>query len=229
MIRGIDIHNWFVIQFALLILTAPILETALKRKSASVIGRWTLLLLIVNVVFGYILGYVNVNGYNYMNFILLYFMGRYVKAIKESRTSLYIHIRRYGILYWILSSLILMTGMFFLWCIGHVPSSIKYFGYNNPLILISAFCLFVVFSSFRIQSRLINIIATGMFGVFLLHTPPEIIPIRNVYSAQIFENYGYVGIFVETIVLFIVLTLIAVTVERFNNKALKFIYGIIKK
>lgn len=229
MIHGIDIHNWFVVQFALLVLSAPILESVLREKDTKTIGQWVVLLLIINVFFGYILGYVNVNGYNYLNFILLYFMARYVRVMKENKSPLYIHIKKYGILYWLLPSLLLMAGMICLWHLGHVPSSIRYFGYNNPLILLSSLSVFILFSSLNIRSIHINKIATGMFGVFLLHTPPEIIPIRNAYSSLIFQDFGYMGIFIEAIALFSVLTIIAVPVENINSRLLNIVYGIIKK
>lgn len=68
-----------------------------------------------------------------------------------------------------------------------------------------------------------------MFGVFLMHTPPEIIPIRNALSSQVFQDYGYIGIFTEVICLFIILSLIAVPIEQVNKRILQAIYGLIKK
>ncbi|MCH3980523.1 MAG: hypothetical protein LKE41_01130 [Prevotella sp.] len=63
LIHGIDIHNWFVIHFALLVLSAPILEAALQGKSSDCLFRWIVLPLIINVFFGYLLGNINVNGH----------------------------------------------------------------------------------------------------------------------------------------------------------------------
>lgn len=112
---------------------------------------------------------------------------------------------------------------------GHFHHSDKYFGYNNPLILLSAFALFCYFSSLKIQSKTINTIATGMFGVFLMHTPPEIIPIRNQYSSVIFKSYGYAGLLLEAVCLFVIFTFISIFIEQFNKKIVKHIYVIIKK
>lgn len=198
LLYGIDIHNWFVINFAMLVLTAPIIEVAFE-------------------------------GMKERTFILLYFMARYVRLMKDNNSQLYLHFKRYGVHYWLLSSVILTVGMICLYKLGHLPQSVRYFGYNNPLILLSAFSVFILFSSLKIQSKYINIIATGMFGVFLMHTPPEIIPIRNAYSFQIFQTYGYLGIFAEVIILFMVLTLIAVPVEHINQRISQVIYGFIKK
>ena len=68
-----------------------------------------------------------------------------------------------------------------------------------------------------------------MFGVFLMHTPPEIIPIRNALSSLVYQQYGYLGIFTEAILLFICLSVVAIPVERLNKQILKALYGFIKK
>ena len=229
LIHGIDIHNWFVIHFALLVLSAPILEAALKGKDEKTVGKWVILLLIVNVIFGFLLGYVNDNGYNYLNFILLYIIARYIRLIKEKQTILYVHIRKFGIIYWIMSAMLLAIGFLALYKLGKMPSSIRYFAYNNPLVLFSTFCIFVVFSSLKFQSKYVNIIATGMFGVFLMHTPPEIIPLRNKISSSIFLQYGYLGIFVEVSILFAILTIIAIPTERQNRLISKTLHNSFKK
>lgn len=229
LIHGIDIHNWFVVHFALLVLSAPILEASLQGRSSECLIKWIILLVIINVFFGYILGYVNTNGYNYLNFIMLYFIARYIRLIKEDNSPLYVHFKKFGLFYWIISAIILTLGIVILWKLGHVPNSVRYFGYNNPLILLSAFALFTYFSSIKIQSKTINTIATGMFGVFLMHTPPEIIPIRNHYSSLIFQDFGYGGLMLEGVCLFTILALVSIFVERNNKEIVKLIYGFIKK
>lgn len=229
MAHGIDLHNWFVIHFALLILMSPILESALQGQTSKTLQKWIFLLLIINVVFGYILGYVNINGYNYLNFILLYVMARYIRVLKEGHHKFSETISKYSLFGYFLSAFLLVAGVMILYYSGHFHHSDKYFGYNNPLILLSAFALFCYFSSLKIQSKTINTIATGMFGVFLMHTPPEIIPIRNQYSSVIFKSYGYAGLMLEAVCLFVILTFISIFIEQFNKKIVNHIYVIIKK
>lgn len=227
--HAIDVHNWFVIHFAMLVLMSPILEAALQGKSSIILIKWMLLLLIINVVFGYILGYVNINGYNYINFILLYVMARYIRILKDEQNKTIETISKYSLFVYILSALLLVAGAMLLYHLGHFHNSVKYFGYNNPLILLSALALFCCFSSLKIHSKAINTIATGMFGVFLMHTPPEIIPIRNQYSSVIFKSYGYAGLLLEAVCLFVILTFISIFIEQFNKKIVRHIYVIIKK
>lgn len=122
-----------------------------------------------------------------------------------------------------------MGGMVLLSFIGKIPDGVRYFSYNNPLILLSSICIFTFFASLKIQSKYINLIATGMFGVFLMHTPPEIIPIRNAKTAVIYASYNYLGIFIEAILLFFILTLVTVPIEYVNKKILKSVHDVIKK
>lgn len=99
LVHSIDIRNWFVVQFVLLIFMSPMLEATLNGQSRVTLGKWVGLLLIVNVCFGYFLGYVNSNGYNYLNFIQLYVIARYIRLMKEEKTSLYVHITKYAFFY----------------------------------------------------------------------------------------------------------------------------------
>lgn len=230
LIKGIDIHNWFVVNFAVLVLTAPILESSLKNINRRTLEKWLVFLFIANIFFGWIMGIVNTDGYNYVNFVFLYFIARYIRLTQEEGSKVYNCGRKYGLIIWILTGLVLTAGMVganvFL---GKSLKATHYFGYNDPLVILSAISLFVVVSSLKIQSRYINIIATGMFGVFLMHTPPEIIPIRNSLSSLVYQQYGYLGIFTEAILLFICLSVVAIPVERLNQQILKALYGFIKK
>lgn len=161
------IYNWFVVSFIILVLVAPMLEKILANATNKEMLYYFYILTIVNIIFGYIGGNLNVNGYNVLNFIYLYFIARILRCYSD--TVLYKKIFRYGLLIWIAISLLLAVG--FIFYSEYVPYStahtMRYFAYNNPLVLLSSVSFFAWFSLLKIQRNWINNVARGTFGVFL--------------------------------------------------------------
>ena len=126
------------------------------------------LLSIVTFLFGYHWKYMNGNGYNFLNFIYLYYLARYVRVQKENTYVKYLF--KMGLPIWVGCSVLL--GVFHTWRIsgGHVYDSISYFGYNNPLVVLSSISLFCWFSTMKFESKIINFIAGGTFAVYLVST-----------------------------------------------------------
>ena len=144
------IYNWFVINSIILVLVEPVLEKILANATNKEILYYFYLLTIVNFLFGYIGGNLNVNGYNVLNFIYLYFIARILRCYSD--TVLYKKIFRYGLLIWIAISLLLAVG--FIFYSEYVPYStahtMRYFAYNNPLILLPSVSFFAWFSLLKI-------------------------------------------------------------------------------
>ena len=173
------IYNWFVVSFIMLVIIAPMLEKIISNSTDKEMLQYLGLLTVINILFGYLLGNLNANGYNVLNFIYLYFVARILR--RYSTTILYKKIFHFGLLIWIIISIVLAVG--FVFYSKYVPYStahtIKYFAYNNPLILLSSVTFFGWFSLLRLQRNWINIFAQGTFGTFLLHTTITIQHYRN--------------------------------------------------
>lgn len=207
-------HYWFVTHYVLLVMLAPALETLLSGQNSKTIGKWVLVLLVVNVLFGWFWDIVNFDGYNYLNFIMIYVIARFVRLIKTEGTRLYQHVSKYGLAYYALASIALALGMFLLSEIGRTPASMHYFGYNNPILLFSCFCLFTWFSDKGFKSGIINIVATGMFGVYLIHTSSALEKVWPTIPSVAYVDYGYIAILFSSVFLFAILSVISVVVEQ---------------
>lgn len=211
-------YYWFVTHYAILVLIAPILEYALEGQNSIVVGKWVLTFFVINVIFGFFLEESTLlTGYNYTNFVLLYLMARYIRIIKEEQKKSYINIRSKGMLYWIICSLLLSLGLIFLCKIHKVPASMHYFGYNNPILLFACFSLFTYFTKFSFYSRLINWLATGMFGVYLMHTSSSLERVWQGYASIFYINFGYVGLIASSILLLAILSVFAIIIEKFTS------------
>lgn len=211
------LHNWFIVAYVMLLFMVPVLETALSDNSNygrlrlssvefifSRIDMYVMSLLVVAVFFGWVLQYLNVDGYNMLNFVLLYVLSRWLRIkiesgkLKTSRWSLFS-------LYILMS--IILTVLFILYFgVTKHESSIQrtmhFMGYNNPFVLISAVCIFLLFQKIRIQSNLINKLAISVLGVFIIHGVPYVASLWRGGAIVAFQSYSYVGLFFFDVAIF---------------------------
>ena len=209
-------NNWFVLHFILLLMFSPILEAALSNIQIKTLRIWIILLVIINILFGWGKGVFNVNGYNVMNFIFIYMLGRYLKI--ERHAGFLLLLRKYPILTYLLSSLIIscMFVFCYIYIAKYVPAT-RLWGYNNPFVVLSAMCLFVFFEKINCQNKWINNIAKCAFPVFLLHTGITIQPIRNLCGHEVYTMFGYSGLLILAIFIYITCSLLAYPIEKIKN------------
>lgn len=195
-------QNWFVIAYLMLLIVSPILERSLKNIAYAELKHWIWLLIILNIGFVLLLGKLNDNGYNVIQFIFLYYISRFLRISCENHKRWFFILERYSMVLYIMAVLFLTMGYLLLYTIDYQPSSIKWFGYNNPLVIIVSVALFVCIVKTNIRSNIINLLATGVFGVFILHTTKYIIPVRNEFAHNIYVCYGYFGIVLLSAIIF---------------------------
>ena len=211
--------NWFVVAYMMLLLVSPMIEKSLEGISSKQLLYWLILLTVFNLYFGYYLGKVNNNGYNVVHFVWLYYIARYLRITRDERWNK--QMQKAGLWIYFGNSLLMALVFIFMSNVGHPIASMKWFSYNNPLLMLSAIGFFIWISQFKFKSHLINLIATGMFGVFLLHTTPYVIPFRNEVTSMVYSQLGYSGIFIEMLALFVILCGISIGINRCNEKIVK--------
>lgn len=208
------LNNWFVTAFIMFLLMIPLVERMLENTDMMTLGRFIILLTVFNVLFGYCWGELNTNGYNAVNFVYLYVIGRYLRYC--SPHPFYKKWASYGYILWLSCAIPLVVG--FLLLTRFVPwkegLSQKYFGYNNPFVLLSSVGLFLSFSVMRIHSLLINKLAKGVFGVFLMHTTSIFIYYRVTYIRALYEEHGYMSLLVVALLIFGIGSFVALFVEK---------------
>ena len=75
---------WFVTAYVMMALCAPFLEVALKWLKLKELALCVIGLTVVNVGFGWGLGVVSPCGYDFVNFLYLYVLGRLIRRVNES-------------------------------------------------------------------------------------------------------------------------------------------------
>ena len=193
--------NWFVVSYMMLLLVSPLIEMSLMNLEFKEFKKWMILLCVFNIVFVLLLNRLNDNGYNVVHFIFLYYVARFLKTMKDSGNLWYKRFEKYSLHIYIIMVLALTAGYLFLDEYRHAPKSIKWFGYNNPILLIASVAFFISIAKIRLKSRWINYLASGVFGVFILHTTKYMIPFRNDITHDVYLNYGYIGIIALSVII----------------------------
>ena len=143
-----------------------------EKASRLQLGMFIVLLLAASSYLGWGLHYSKEfnDGYSFVSMILLYITGRYLRLHH----------------YWLVNRSYKVDAAFFLlyvvintalalWRIQN-PYRMSLFALNNPIQLYGAVCFFLFFTKIQIQSTLINKLAMGTFGIFLLQMHPHVIP-----------------------------------------------------
>lgn len=105
----------------------------------------------------------NQSGYNIVNFLLLYIVGAYINIIIDIASK-----RKKQIVLCALFSFFVIFSWSYLGDLKNITTSAL--NYDNPFVIILAVCIFLLFNSINVkENKIINSLARGAFGVYLLH------------------------------------------------------------
>ena len=174
-------HNYFITLYAALYIISPYINLLLQRLGEKKLKRFlfTMLLLfsvwptivdfsgeVFNIEwFGFstIGAWGNQQGFNIVNFVLLYLVGAYIRL----RNVQVQNWRR-----WV-GGVALLICVIFAWSVGNEYLSL--FGlrsawvYHNPLVIAMAALLFILFKDLNFSSHIVNELAGAAFTCFLFH------------------------------------------------------------
>ena len=183
-------HNqglWFVTCYIGLFLISPLLNAAVSYLNEKKESEWFKVLCglaIITFYFGYLWRTdLNHNGYNLLNFIFLYMIGRYLNlkntACQKKCKSIYL-LTSYFVCTLITASLSIFLLLY------KESSDYMYYWtwrYNSPFVILGAVSLFMFFNLLTIRKKWINYIAASTFSVYLIH--------ENVHVNMLIYDYVY--------------------------------------
>ena len=173
-------HNpyWFVLIYLFLMVFAPLLNLAYEKMPQRSTDLFLIALIIISCYFGYLWNNnTNYDGYNLIQFIMMYCIGR---KIRYSNFSLP---KSTSLIGFIICSVVCGISIYYAWLFGHPSRAWKCALYNNPIVIGSAIFLMLLFKNFQINSRTINLISRSAFGIYLFQ---ESLPVQKLL-------YGYVA------------------------------------
>lgn len=174
--------NYFVVQYSVVYLLSPYLNRTIDSLCRKELNQFAILLFIClsvcptiadvvqNISREMFMGintismYGDDSGYTLINFILMYFVGCYIRKVELC--NYHINKRIFLLL------LLLLWCVLFVWrYIGlRFYEKISATSYCNPVVIMCAVITFVIFKRINIKNnRIINELAGGAFTVFLTH------------------------------------------------------------
>lgn len=156
-------YRWFVTAYIVLLLLIPFIN-----KSLHNIGKYEhkILLVIFTIIFCIWPSFlpsppIDDFGYGFVHFVYLYLISSYIR--------LYIVVDKYLYLPY-LCGFLYLTFSFIIYIIVHFHITNTGWAYNNLFVVLQAVSLFMCFLRIKVDSRIINVLASCTFGVFLIHT-----------------------------------------------------------
>lgn len=160
---------WFITQYVLLYLFAPILNAAVKALNKKNFIYVLILLAIINIYFGFIWGGAfNSSGNSFINFIFLYMIARYVYLHVNLDTQNKKHVQMRFLSLYIVLSLVLGLTILLLHHFHFTRWTYKIWYHNNPLLILSSVSMIIIFSLIKINSKKINYLAKSCLAVYLI-------------------------------------------------------------
>lgn len=171
---------WFITSYLCLYLLAPVINAFIETAERVMYRN----ILIAFFVFQTIYGFCSngaaflMKGYSAMSFIGLYMLAGYFKK--------YVNVQKYTKIMYLciyisatlLLSILYIGGEY----VGISAISSRCIDYSNPLVIISAMSLLLLFAKIDITSKFINSIGASCFAIYLVHTN------SNVYSSYYLQS-----------------------------------------
>lgn len=228
-LRSFFVHSnfmalWFIPPYIALYWLAPMLNTFIEKAPLSSVRRVLLAFVLLNLILGWVHDYLHfVNGYSFLNFILIYLIARYINHFNP-KWSQY-KIRNYISLYILIC--IFFIGIIYLTYAlkpDVVNLLIKLFHYNSPIVHAASICFCLIFTKLKFQSKFVNWIAYSSFAIYLLHQDP-LIGARwmKQFCQQLFSTHNIFYYSAAMLALTATFFIIAILIDQFRLNLWKII------
>lgn len=176
--------NWFIRAYVGLYIISPLINAFLEKASKRRLELFLIAFFIFQSVWGWLGAAKFVEqGYSTFSFVGLYVLARY------SRLHLVNSVKRWGGGIYVLCVVLISLTYWLVVKVG--IGRIDVYAYVNPLVVLSSLGLLLWFSQLNIESsKFINWVAKSSFGVFLIHSNPNIgEPVFKVFACRIYDRF----------------------------------------
>lgn len=177
----------FVKYYIILYFLSPLLNAFVDKNDNKKIMLYVVVLFFAE-------NFISRSETSFMNFCLLYLIGRWI-----SRTSLIQKIRFNPLYAYLIVTVVITAIVFFMHAKLHLnvkqtQSFILGYSYYSPLVILQSVFLFLAFGKLNFQNRAVNWCAASCFAIYLIHMHPAIKEIgyysftRSLYQRPFFEH-----------------------------------------
>ena len=202
--RMVFIKNWYILSYMLLLILSPVLNAFAENVSRKEYRLFLLLFWGFALTYGYFSSASTFNGgYSPIFFFGLYLLVRYIRIYSPKFATLPI----YADLLIYLACTVLITVMFC--CLG-----ISCYTYLNPLVIISAIHISLVFTKFELKNKVVNWFAASAFAAYLLHTSPCIADGFRQFFKDLWAANPAAIFWIKTISIIVAIMVVAVILDQ---------------
>lgn len=220
---------WFFSCYFVVYLISPYLNKLIENIDRKMFKK---LLITLFLVFSILPFFTNnllfvESGYTLNQFVFMYLIGAYIRKYEVNvhlMEKYNLYQKRFFLMLIFLLAFIMNFSLNYI-CqfamnldsniINYISSSLKslLLAYNNPLVIIQAVSVFLLFGTFSIKSKLINLLGGLTFGVYLIHesfyTRLNLYKWMGIDSGKLIVNKSFiVKIFIYVLIIYFVCSLI---------------------
>lgn len=217
-INPIGYSYWFILTYLLLYLLSPYLNIIIKQLNKKQHQNLLILLFVLFSVLPFVTNqvYGPNNGTNIIQFIMLYFIGAYLRKYPIEKLQ-----NRKILLIGFIGCVAINFGLYLTAnIIGDTNNSMlisiketiqaNLTSYSNPIVIIQTIIYFIFFGTFTFKNKLINSISPLMFGVYLIHDNRYI---RQPLYDQLFDLQNHFWYNNLTLILYILLVALIIFIS----------------
>lgn len=175
------------------------------------------------------LGFVDKSGYSAVNFVFLYYIGRYLRLELGEQGNKNRHYKFISLIVWGLMGAILGIVFLVFAKFGHPIKSLRWWSYNNPFVLIGSISIFVYFSYLKIQRGWINYFATSVLGIYLVLSNSLITESRNYFAIYVFSLGGYPLLFTYAVLLVLLIGFLILIINKVRQPFLRGVFRVLER
>lgn len=168
--------NYYVILYVSLMLLSPFINSGLEKLSDVAIRKLVLISFSLFALFSTFVDVAesltdaslsglnpvsidgSINGYTIVNFVLLYLLGAWLRREEDALAKMVS-----TPLLWV--GLLITAALIYLWQMLQRETAVMY---SNPLVILEACMVFMLFARMQLDSKHVNLIAPASFSCFLL-------------------------------------------------------------
>lgn len=198
--------NWFVKSYLCLYVLSPVLNVFCEKADHKTFITVLLSFFIFQTIYGWTgAAKFILQGYSAVSFCGLYLLAQYVRRFLLPMVYNRNVIGWCVILYVFCTLLMLIIE--FISKKFSVPM-LGMFSYVNPLVILSSISVILIFSQFKLKSKIINWVAASSFAVFLIHTNVNLcVPYYKAFVNYLYTTYD--GLFCVGLI-FVFMTIVFV-------------------
>ena len=233
------VDYWFVASYLITYILSDYVNDFINSSDQRGLKKFLILCFVIFSIIPFLTGMrlIKNDGYNFFHFIFLYIVGAYLNKypLKNSRFFDNMSLNGYRIFVIFLFFLCSMCS-YLLYDFGPIHNfsgnlftyitNVLYLSqdsYASPIVIVQTICYFEFFKTLKIKSKIVNLISSCVFGIYLFH---ENTYLRiHLYKILKIDNGGFYGrrIFIDAFIAFVIIFTIGIVIELIRKLFAKII------